>query len=262
MGIVTRYYGGAGRSGERRYKELVRDWKRRTLGRRTTFYVWAVLVLLATGLPLWTPAGWRYVEGALVGGLAVGFFLLPDALMPDYIARWQRGVWGEQSTAQELRRLSKRDWLVRHDLATGRGRSNRDHVAAGPAVYLLDSKMLKDEVWVNDQGLHVRRIGPVDDEYVDRHLTQRMSAAARAVKRELDAAVGFPVAVYSVVVIWGHFAQGAYWDTSSSRPDGEGAVAYVDGERIADWLAHRPMDLVDPTKRAAVKAWLKSLPRA
>lgn len=101
MGIVTRYYGGAGRSGERRYKELVRDWKRRTLGRRTTF-----------------------------------------------------------------------------------------------------------------------------------------------------------------CVIWGHFAQGAYWDTSNSWPDGEGAVAYVDGERIADWLADRPLDLVDPTKRAAVKAWLKSLPRA
>jgi hypothetical protein len=80
-----------------------------------------------------------------------------------------------------------------------------------------------------------------------------MSRAAQALKRDLEAAVGFPVAVYPVVVIWGHFAAGAQWD---------GNVAYVDGDRIAEWLAERPVDLRDETKRQAVRRWLRALPRA
>jgi hypothetical protein len=57
-----------------------------------------------------------------------------------------------------------------------------------------------------------------------------MSRAGRALKRDLDKAVGFPVAVYPVVV-WGHFAATVQWD---------GEVAYVDGDALADWLAERP----------------------
>jgi hypothetical protein len=185
--------------------------------------------------------------------LGMAYLMLPEALMPDHIARWQRGAWGEQRTARALKRLRKEGWLIRHDLATGYGNTNRDHVAAGPAVYLLDSKLLKDEVWVDEAGLHVRRVDESHDEYVVPGLTARMSGAARVLKRDLDAAVGFPVAVYPVVVIWGHFAASAQWDRN---------VAYVDGEKLASWLAERPVDLRDERKRAAVRQWLRALPRA
>ncbi len=62
-----------------------------------------------------------------------------------------------------------------------------------------------------------------------------------------------PVAVYPVVVIWGHFAAGAHWGSE---------VAYVDGEQLADWLSSRPVDLRDDRKRQAVCDWLSGLPQA
>jgi hypothetical protein len=179
--------------------------------------------------------------------------MLPDTLMPDHIQRWQRGAWGEQNTAKALKPLQKEGWLVRHDLATGYRNTNRDHIATGPAVYLLDSKLLKDEVWLDTSGLHVRRVDASQDEYVVPDLTARMDRAARALKRNLDASVGFPVAVYPVVVIWGQFAAGAQWD---------GNVAYVDGDKLSNWLRERPTDLLDERKRQAVREWLLALPRA
>ncbi|MGH3025630.1 MAG: nuclease-related domain-containing protein [Gaiellaceae bacterium] len=253
MSFVDRYHGGAGRSGMRRYKELARDWRRRTLGRRTSLYFWTLFALTLVALLVWTSGRWRFVEGLLLGMTGMAYLLLPDALMPDHIARWQRGAWGEQSTAKALKTLRRREWLVRHDLATGYANANRDHIAVGPAVYLLDSKLLKDEVWLDQAGLHVRRLGASHEEYIVSDLTRRMGAAARALKRDLDKAVGFPVAVYPVVVIWGHFPAKAQWD---------GEVVYVDGDAIADWLETRPADLRDERKRAAVREWLLALPRA
>ena len=253
MGLIDRYYGGAGRSGMRRYKELARDWRRRTLGRRTSIYFWTLYALAVVALLAWTPAKWRFGEGLVFGMLGIAYFMLPDALMPEHIARWQRGAWGEQNTAKALKPLRRQGWLIRHDLATGYAKANRDHVAVGPAVYLLDSKLLKDEVWVDDAGLHVRRVDASQEEYVVPDLTQRMSRAGRALKRDLDNAVGFPVAVYPVVVVWGHFA-------ATAQSDGD--VAYVDGDALADWLAERPVDLRDERKRRAVREWLRALPRA
>jgi hypothetical protein len=141
MGLIDRYYGGAGRSGMRRYKELARDWRRRTLGRRTSIYFWTLYALAVVALVPWTPAKWRFVEGLVFGMLGMAYFMLPDALMPEHIARWQRGAWGEQNTAKALKPLRRQGWLIRHDLATGYAKANRDHVAVGPAVYLLDSKL-------------------------------------------------------------------------------------------------------------------------
>ncbi len=183
----------------------------------------------------------------------MAYLLLPEVLMPEHVARWERGAWGEQKTAKALQPLRKKGWLIRHDLASGYGKGNLDHVAAGPAVYLLDSKLLKDEAWLDKDGLHVRRVGASQEEYVIRAPTRRMAAAARRLKRELERAIGFPVAVYPVVVIWGHFAAGAEWD---------GEVAYVDGERLTTWLSSRPVDLRDARKRRAVQHHLAALPRA
>ena len=39
--------------------------------------------------------------------LGMAYFMLPDALMPEHIARWQRGAWGEQNTAKALKPLRR-----------------------------------------------------------------------------------------------------------------------------------------------------------
>lgn len=254
MGAIGRYYyGGAGESGMRRYRELARSWRVRTFGRRTDYYFWLVLTLAAIAAFEFTSPRWRFGEGLLIGMVGMSFMVLPDTLMPDHIARRERGAWGEQQTARALRPLRKQGWLIRHDLATGYRTGNRDHIAVGPAVYLLDTKMLRDEVWIDQAGVHVRRVDETREEYVIPDLSERMRRAANSLKRDLDATVGFPVAVYPVVVIWGHFAAGESWD---------GNVAYVDGECLAGWLDKRPVDLLAADKCDAVKTWLRALPRA
>jgi len=165
----------------------------------------------------------------------------------------QRGAWGEQNTAKVLKPLAKEGWLVRHDLATRSGRGNRDHIIAGQAVYLLDSKLLRDHVAIEGNVLHVRRVDDSGDEYSVKSPTSCMRNAARTLERDIDEALGFPVAVYPVVVIWGHFAAGV---------EHAGGVMYVDGEKLADWLRSRPADLRDERKRELVREWLRSLPRA
>jgi hypothetical protein len=92
-GLIDRYYGGAGRSGMRRYKELARDWRQRTFGRRTSVYFWTLYPLALIGLLMWTPGKWRFGEGLFFGMPGMAYLMLPDALMPEHIAVWQRGAW-------------------------------------------------------------------------------------------------------------------------------------------------------------------------
>jgi hypothetical protein len=253
VSLLDRYYDGAGRSGQRRFKNLAKDWRHRTIGRRTSVYFWTLYTLLLLPTLKWTPSGWRFGAGLLFGMVGMGFYLFRDALMPDHIKRWQRGAWGEQNTAKALKPLKKAGWLVRHDLAARYGKGNRDHIAVGPAIYLLDSKLLKDQVWLEGEVLHVRRVDDSGDSYAVTHLTSRMAKAAQALKRDVDSAVGFPVAVYPVVVIWGYFDAGVQW---------AGSVAYVDGDKLAEWLGTRPTDIRDDRKQQAVRDWLAALPSA
>jgi hypothetical protein len=251
MSLVERH-GGAGGSAARKYKKLARSWRRQTFGIRAAF-LWllagAVFMLART----WTPLHWQFIVGFLLGATIMGAALLPEALLPDHIRRWERGAWGEQNTAKALKRLKKEGWRIRHDLATHYGSGNRDHVAVGPAVYLLDSKLLKDKVWLEGDVLHVERLDESGDTYRVTDLNDQMSKATWSLKQDLDAAVGFPVAVYPVVVVWGNFDAGSDW---------AGEVAYVAGEQIAEWLRSRPVDIHDEKKREAIFAWLDSLPRA
>lgn len=254
MSALTRlYYGGAGDSGMRRYRSLAAHWRHRTFGRRTSWYFWTLFASGLIGTLELAPHRYRFLEGLFFGMVGMAFEMFPDVVMPDYITRWERGAWGEQSTARALKPLRKQGWVIRHDLATRSGKGNCDHIVVGPAVYLLDSKLLKDEVWLDAKGLHVRRVDDSGDEYVIPDLTRRMGGAARSLERELEAGVGFPVAVYPVVVVWALFAAGSQWD---------GDVAYVDGDQIATWLESRPTDLRDLAKRRKVESWLRSLPRA
>jgi Nuclease-related domain len=140
---------------------------------------------------MWTPGGWKFGVGLAVGMLGTAFCLLPDTLIPDHIARWERGAWGEQNTAKVLKPLTKEGSLVRHDLATRSGRGNRDRITAGPAVYLLDSKLLKDHVWLEGGVLHVRRVDYSGDEYFVKSPTSGIRNAARALEQDIDDALGF-----------------------------------------------------------------------
>jgi hypothetical protein len=163
----------------RRHKRLARDWTHRTLGRRTSLYFWIVYTAIVL-LVLNTTTAHATLIGIVLGAIGMGFYVLPDMLLPDHIARWERGAWGEQNTAKALKPLRKQGWLIRHDLASGYANANRDHIAVGPAVYLLDSKLLKDRVWIKGGRLHVHRLDASGDKYDVEAPTRRMAAAAKS----------------------------------------------------------------------------------
>src|SRR4051794_35891008 len=159
----------AGRSAARRHKLLAGAWRRRVLGRRTSACVW--IVCTGVYLVLWNlrlPSHWALGTGMLLGALIVAWWALPQVLMPGWISNWQEGAWGEQATAKELRRLPG-GWAVRHDVAA-RASGNRDHVVAGPSVFLLDTKNLNDSIVTVEGGaLRVTRIeSPTDGYVIDR----------------------------------------------------------------------------------------------
>jgi hypothetical protein len=233
----------AGRSAERRYKELAKAWRRRMFGRRFNLYFWTVYVLLVVLVAGQHPGGHvSLFIGFGFGAAAATWLLLPDALMPASIFNWQRGAWAEQNTESELKRLKRAGWTVRHDVRWG-DKWNHDHVVAGPAVYVLNSKNMKEsEVEVEGSALRVTQIDSRDAYLADRW-GETVRAEARTLKAQLAETLSFPVHVNPVVVIWGRFDVGLTYI---------GDVCFVRGESLAEWLQSRPVDLPDPIKRAAV----------
>jgi Nuclease-related domain len=153
--------GTAGRSAEAKYKTLASAWRRRLLGRRAPMYFWGIFAVALIAVVSAHPSGrWGLYAGFVFGAAAVTWILLPDAVMPHQVFKWQLGAWGEQKTASELRRLERDGWLIRHDVAWGE-RSNHDHVVAGPAVYVVNSKNLPAR-HVSITGLTIR-VCAVDD---------------------------------------------------------------------------------------------------
>jgi hypothetical protein len=72
------------------------------------------------------PAGWQFGVGGGCRDGRYGVYLLPNTRMPDHIARWE--LW-----------------------------------VAGPAVYVLDSKLLSDEVRFDGDKLNVLRVDDSGD---------------------------------------------------------------------------------------------------
>jgi hypothetical protein len=123
---------------------------------------------------------------------------------------------------------------------------------AGPAVYVLDSKNFVDRtIRVKGSSLRVTAIDDFDETYV----IDRFPVVAQALELERAAKLelGFGVAVYPVVVVWGRFEAQEAWI---------GEVAVVHGKRIVDWLEERPADLLRADKRQIVADWAASLPTA
>lgn len=239
--VSWKRYDGAGGSATLRYRELRRQWRKRTFGRADKI-VWPLLVVAAL-VVVALPKPFSTIMIGLVAGMAVGWWVLRDQ-PPDHIARWQRGAWGEQKTARALKPLKKQGWHFRHDLEGSSG--NRDHVAVGRGVFLLDSKMLPDELTLEGTALRVTRIDNPRDSYLADGLTSWIKWSASQLSAEIRAATGERVWVYPVVVLWGLFEAGVVE---------VGGVTYIDGERLASWLAERPSTL-DAHRREVVASWL------
>jgi hypothetical protein len=177
------------------------------------------------------------------------WILLPDALMPDHIRRKERGAWGEQRTARQLKPLKREGWTIRHDLQGRYG--NRDHVAVGPAVFLIDTKTLEDEVTIEGGALRVRRI----DNEQDTYLADRMIPVARIAARKLEGRNLRRCWLSSRCVpgdrVWGKF------DTEAQFV---GNVAVVRADLLRGWLRNRKRDLYRD-QPAKVSAYVMSLPR-
>ena len=253
---VTRY--DAGRSAKSKYDQLAQDWMRRTFGKRTFAYAWTIvvlLVMLATQQHL--SSRWALAVGfglGLVGGTLV---VLPAAMLPSYIANWQLGAWGEENTGRELRKLSSREWTVRHDLRWG-DRANHDHVIAGPAVYCLNSKHPDDSrVTVEDGAIRVERRGDSDDGYLADRWIPKAATEAFALRCELNDALGFPVHVYPVVVIWAGYEDEYEWVSAKGLD-----VAVVRGDKLIEFISERKADILDPVKRCRVQEYVASMPSA
>ncbi len=244
-----------GRSAARRHKETARAWKRRMFGRWLPRLLWALLLLTLYGLDaLHLSSRLALAAGLIVGMFVAGAQLLPEALMPSYILNWQRGAWGEESTASELRRLSRKQWVVRHDIRWGET-SNHDHVVAGRAVYVLNTKNVKDSrVSIEGRDLRMQGIDDPKSGYLADRWVPTIAAEARSLERRLEELLGFPVAVYPVIVLWGAFDAGAQWIDDS--------VAVVHGDKVAEWIASRPADILIEAKRARLAECVRGLPRA
>lgn len=244
----------AGRSAERIHKELSRAWRVRTFGRRARIYAVAIYTLLfVVVLNLHLDSRWSLTAGLLLGGAVMATWLIPDTLLPSHIANWQLGAWGEQMTASELKRLRSDRWIVRHDIKWGE-RWNHDHVVAGPAVFVLNSKNLKDsKVSIESGGIRVTRIDNPEDGYLADRWCTNVRNEARSLKRSIDAELGFPIHVYPVLVLWGRFAPGQEY---------VGEVSVVYGGDVVEWIKSRPPDIRDPDKLRMVGDCVRGLPYA
>lgn len=195
---------------------------------------------------------WSIILGSWIGAAATTWLLLPDALMPGWIANWQRGSWGEENTASELKRLRKSGWTIRHDLASLHGRGNIDHLVVGSAAYVLDSKNLNDSTIEPDGNvLRVSRIDDPDDGYVWNRFA--VARQARELERDIQEKLGFRIQVQPIVVIWGALEPREVWI---------GDVAVVEGTRLVEWIEQRPVNLLRADKRRLVAAWAEQLPHA
>jgi len=212
-------------------------------------------VVLLLGLPgLHLSSRWALFAGVMLGMLVMGIRALPDMLMPGHIFNWQLGAWGEQMTASELAKLPRKKWVVRHDLVWGTNGANHDHVVAGAAVYVLNTKYVKDShIEIEGANLRVQRIDDPDNSYLADQWVPKAGREANSLKWELEKAVGFPVAVYPVIVLWGDFDLEPCWI---------GDVFILHGKSVADWIESRPADLLKADKRRAVADYVRSMARA
>jgi hypothetical protein len=233
---------------QRRHKELRKAWQRRVFPRWPLYLTILAALIVFVGTLLPNP----FKTMLVVFGFSLGllWWVITESFAPDHIRRWQRGAWGEQMTASELKPLRKSGWFVRHDIQTRYG--NHDHIAVGRSVYLLETKYLTDsEMSLEPGGLRVRRIDQPSDDYLIDGLTELMERRGRELWASLRRATTRSVYVHPVVVLWGRFEA----DVASVRN-----VTYVHGTHLRRWLERQPGELGE-AEREQVINWLRSYGR-
>jgi hypothetical protein len=97
---------------------------------------------------------------------------------------------------------------------------------AGSAVFLLNSKNVPDSrVEVEGKHLRVTHLDNPDDGYLADRWVPGVEREDCALKAKLDRELGFPVAVYPVVAIWGAFAERSA--TSTMSPSSTGCIWWI-----------------------------------
>src|SRR4051812_29802206 len=141
--------GEPGGFARRRYKTLHKSWRRKV---RLAFPLGMTpLVLAVAALSLIWPGWFSFFAGVAVGAGIAMYVSLVDS-PPHWIAKWGRGGDGELRTHKKLRRLGRRGWVIAHDLKEP-GFGNHDHVAVGPAVFVLETKTLAGTLTVEGDDL-------------------------------------------------------------------------------------------------------------
>lgn len=243
-----------GWSAQARHDELARRWRRRFFGRRLIALVWTAVILL-TFFVVRLDASKRVelFAGMGLGMVVVAVAVFPALLRPTWISNWERGAWGEEMTAAELKRLKRKGWLIRHDLRWGEW-GNHDHVVVGDSVYVLNSKYRRDsQVTVEGNALRVTRLDDPDTSYLEDRAVAAVAGEARSLKNELSRLADTTVHVNAVIVVWGEFPIETAWI---------GDVAVVRGDRLVEWIENRPADLRSPQRRERILSATQQVPRA
>jgi hypothetical protein len=96
---------------------------------------------------------------------------------------WGRGAEGEEHVGRLLEQLRPHGWYIQHDVKIGRNGANVDHLVIGPpGVYAINTKLLRQNVWVAGS---VIKVGGYNKDYVDKG-----EAEARRIREKLVAATG------------------------------------------------------------------------
>lgn len=168
---------------------------------------------------------------------------------PEVISKWRRGAEGERRTAKALRRLPRRGWHVRHDLASRFG--NVDHVVVGPSgVFLLDSKNLTGRALAEDGILLIERAG--SRAFPLTGLSRALHGASHGLRDRLAERTGWSTDVYPVVVLCSDFPQGRAQ---------AGRLTYVAVGELVDWLMEQPQRIA-PKDVETIGVVLRELPAA
>ena len=146
------------------------------------------------------------MAGVIVGGaLAIALWVWDEP--PTYVERWRQGRDGERATAKQLRKLRRRGWCDRHDLADEYG--NLDQLIVGPdGVFLLDSKNLWGTFAVSCGVLSCSHPDGPRSDYSMPRLPRSLCAASRSVDSVLKNSLGWIVDMRPVVVLWANFPAG------------------------------------------------------
>jgi hypothetical protein len=171
---------------------------------------------------------------------------------PWLIERWRFGREGERWTEKELRKVERRGWSVRHDLANG-VYGNLDHIVVGPGgLFLIDTKHLHGRVAMEGGELVCRHEASPLYKYSLDKPTEQVGTAAYYLERRLKNTLGWLPWVHGVIALWAEFAE----EEAQIKE-----VNIVHGRSLAEWLLRQPRRWPE-TYEAAIREAVAALPAA